>query len=570
MKITSDKSRYHRFSLYYDYSPDKVEFCRLLKDSFGWQKFSFNSDEGLKRWVFSDVFFVKLFVERFGSDVQVDADVIRTWHHEEGIQEQTQTRQETMNEVREKKTTDLKIKGIDGELYDYQKVGIEFLMASGGRAIIADPPGLGKSVQALGYATHSKFDRVLVICPASVKSSWENEIYKWTKLSYVVIDSKTDLAAIPADTKVWVINYDILKKHLDTLLKTRFDLLVADECHLVKNHQAQRTKAIRALAKHIPHIVLLSGTPLLSRPVEMFTLLNMIDPMTWSNWYEYTRRYCGGHQGRFGYDAKGATNVDELHSLIKHYFIRRQKTEVLSQLPPKNRIDIPFVLDGDIANEYDAVEESLVRYLREHKGKQPAEIAQAVQAEKLTQLNILRQLTALGGVKAASDLIEAVIDAEEKILVFSSFIDPLNQLQEKFNKNSVMLTGSTPVEERGEIVRKFQNDPNTKVFFGGIKSAGVGITLTAAQNVLFLDYSWNPADHQQAEDRLHRPGQEASSVNIYQLHAKGTVADKLQKVLKEKQKVFDRVIEGAEVPKTSEKQSMNAVLDGLFERWVES
>jgi SWI/SNF-related matrix-associated actin-dependent regulator 1 of chromatin subfamily A len=405
---------------------------------------------------------------------------------------------------------------------------------------------------------------VLVVCPASVKSSWEKEIKKWTHLKYVIIDSKTKIADIPSDVQMWVINYDILRKHFDQLMKTRFDLCVADECHYVKSPTATRTKVLRQLAKTIPHVVLLSGTPLLSRPVEMFTLLNMIDPTTWSNYYTFTRQYCAGKQGRWGWDASGASNTEELHERIKKYFIRRKKEEVLSQLPPKNRIDVPVTFPADIATEYDLAENNLIAYLREYAGKQPAEIARAVQAEKLAQLNVLRQLCAFGKLPAAEEIIESVLEADEKILVFSSFVEPLNILKDKLKDKAVIITGKTKVEDRGDIVDKFQTDPNVKVFLGGVKSAGVGITLTAAQNVLFLDYAWNPADMQQAEDRVHRPGQTASSVNIYQLHVDDTIDGKLKGILESKQKIFDSVVEGIVPDETND--TIKEVMDDLLQR----
>lgn len=735
MKIQAERSRYHRFALYYDYTPDRVEFCRILKDSFGWQRFSFESAHGLKRWVFSEALFVKLLHERF-PDITIDPAVLHAVQQEDGAVLSAQEQHAAVDEVKQKKDTEMVVKGIKGEPYPYQKVGVEFLMASGGRAIIADPPGLGKSLQAIGYHTHAGFSRTLVVCPASVKFAWASEVRKWTNRSYAIIDAKTDLSEIPSDTEFWIINYDIVRKHFDMLAKTRFDLLVADECHYVKNHQAIRTKAVRALSLNIPHIVLLSGTPLLSRPVEMFTLLNMIDRRTWANWYEFTRRYCvpgdapilmadltekpiskvkigdkiigwerkenglrrlvvtevkntlrrkaplqrvvlsngdvvtstpdhlwltgmsipgkphleyqaareanagltgtqkpsrvakimdapvsiypessdymqgylmgafrgdgwcselrmvrtspfkekpynavhvkritslpgshtvytlttgtgnyvaygygskncDGHRDRFGYNVSGASHVDELHDRIRRYFIRRAKAEVLSQLPPKNRIDRAVELSKDAQKRYNAVEDDFVQYLQAYAGKQPAEIARIISAEKLTQLNVLRHLTAMGKIDAAKEIIDSIIEADEKILVFCSFLEPLEALRDTYGDQAVMLTGSTPVADRAGIVERFQNDPSAKVFLGGIKSSGVGITLTAAQNVLFLDYSWNPADHQQAEDRVHRPGQEAESVNIYQLYASDTIDDKLQQMLERKRKIFDRVVEGA-------------------------
>jgi SWI/SNF-related matrix-associated actin-dependent regulator 1 of chromatin subfamily A len=888
MHIKAEKSSYHIFALYYDYNPQKVEFCRALKETYGWQNFTFNSEQGLKRWVFSDPVIVQEIVKAF-PDTLVDSDVARHVAAEFKHYAAAEAQQTEVQIVQQKTDTDITIKGIKGELYPYQKVGVEFLIASGGRAIIADPPGClsgdtkmiinrggnartftlrdlyyrfnggitnngngprkwrddvisnlrvlqdngefrltqikrviesgvksvitvtaktefttyridltpdhlimtpngwveaqnlksgdqivvngkrwcevceeetehadseytkkwrpknygccrkcirrassnykgfvgttakgkylevgglfahpikkkgirapkknggtpailqhilvyeaaqngvsyeewctmcrtntvpqnaffvdtrkyavhhingiktdnrienlqllthrehslahkadhikklwnvnsqtaivssvvdegktidtydiemdgeypnfvangivvhncGKSLQALAYIAHENFSRSLIVCPASVKSSWVKEAKKWTKMSFVEIDSKTDLSKIPADINLWIVNYDVLKKHLNTLLKTRFDCVTADEVHMVKSRTAQRTKALMAIAKHVPHIVLLSGTPLLSRPVEMYTLLNMVDPRTWNNWYDFTRKYCGGHQGRFGYEVGGATNTEELHTRIKRHFIRRQKKDVLTQLPPKVRIDVPVQLSPEMAEQYSAAEEDLASFLMMYKGKQPAEVAKMVAAEQLAKLNVLRQITAIGKIPTASDLIESVLEAGEKILVFSSFMEPLRQLQEKYADCSVMITGETSVQDRGAIVTKFQEDPNTKIFFGGIRSAGVGITLTAASNVVFLDYAWTPADMLQAEDRVHRPSQEASSVNIYQLHAEGTIDGRLLKLLKQKQVIFDKVIEGAAVLKEDHqatKQAFRDVVADVMER----
>ena len=282
MHIKAEKSAYHIFALYYDYNQSKVDFCRALKEAYGWEKFTFNSDQGLKRWVFSDPVIVQEIINAF-PDTLVDPEVARHVAKEFKHYAAMETQQTEVQKVQQKTDTNIEIKGIKGELYPYQKVGVEFLIASGGRAIISDPPGLGKSLQSLAYIAHENFARSLIVAPASVKSSWVKEAKKWTNMSYIEIDSKTDLSKIPANVQLWIINYDILKKHLDTLLKTRFDVVVADECHMVKSRTAQRTKALMAIAKHVPHVVLLSGTPLLSRPVEMYTLLNMVDPRTWNN-----------------------------------------------------------------------------------------------------------------------------------------------------------------------------------------------------------------------------------------------------------------------------------------------
>ena len=543
MKILLEKSKYHKFALYFDYTPSKVEFCKDLKDSFGWDKFSFDVHGELKRWVFSDSIFIQILAEKF-PEIQIDEEVHNTAISEKKWIKEEKSKNERIDVIRTKETTDFEVKGLKGEMYAYQKVGVEFLEASGGRAIIADSMGIGKSLQALAYIKYKGFKRSLIVCPASVKFSWENEVKKWTNMSSVIIDSKTDLALIDSSVNIWIINYDILKKHYPQLSKIKFYNTTGDECQYCKNPKSLRTKAFRALAADIPSVVLLSGTPLLSRPSELYSLLNIIDPTRWTNWYEYATKYCNLRQTRWGMDSSGVSNAEELHSLIKRYFIRREKKDVLVELPPKVFVDIPVQLDPKTKKEYDSAATDLANYLRDYAGKKNPEIERSMSAEKLTQLNILRKLSAMGKMKAALELIESIVDSGEKVLVFSSFVEPLMLLQSKIKSQSVMITGKTPVGERGEIVDKFQNDNNVKVFLGGTKSAGVGITLTAASSVIFLDYSFNPADLLQAQDRAHRIGTKAKSVNVYFLHAKGTIDEDLKEMIHVKQEIFDQIIDG--------------------------
>jgi len=436
------------------------------------------------------------------------------------------------------------IDGIKKELYEYQKKGIKFLLDSGGRALLADSPGVGKTAQALGYVTHSGHQRTLIICPASVKFSWESEIEKWTELSSFVVDSKTKLSDIPSDINCVIINYDILKKHFNEFMKYHWDCLVVDEAHMIKSPTAQRSKVVKALSRNIQSVIMLTGTPVLSRPIEMFNMLTIIDPKVWNNYYSYATKFCDGHQGYWGFEAKGATNLEELQSRISNYFLRRTKEEVLKELPRKNHIDVPIDLPVQEREEYDLVEENLIKYLREVKEKTDKEISKSLAGEKLVKLNLLREINALGKISTAKELIDNILEAGEKVLVFSSFNSPLKELADMYEENSVMILGETPVEERGVIVKKFQEDPNTKIFLGGFKSAGAGITLTAASNIINLDLPWNPADLEQSENRAHRPGAIYESLNIYQIISKNTLDGFMKKLLGTKQEIIDKLMIG--------------------------
>ncbi len=563
-RIFAAKSKYHRFAATFPYDPRKVGFIKnVIQGTLTWKEISFEDYKGEYRWVFSLAEIVDLLSSQF-PEFKVEDEVIeilkgeKKWKAEEG------QRVSAVDAVKQKNETSFNPKNIKAKLYDYQKIGVEFLMAANGRALIADEPGCGKTIQALSYVSHMNFGRVLIVCPATVKSVWEGEISKWTPHTAETINGQTKLSRIKHDTRFWIINYDILKKHLPELLKIHFDLIICDESHLIKNISTQRTKSVRQLSRNVPRIVFLTGTPLLSRPAEMFTMLNMLDPKTWSDWYQYTRRYCGGRDTYFGYDASGSTNIEELSGRIKSYYIRRRKEDILKELPPKIVQHIEIDLAKESRAEYDKAELSIARFLREDRGKQPVEIRRALAAEKLTLMANLRQIISTGKLAAATEIIDSVIESGQKIIVFSDFHSTLDTLASKYKDKAVMITGRTSNSERGGIVKKFQEDQGTSVFLGGIKSAGVGITLTAASHVLFIDYTWNPADHRQAEDRPHRVGVKHSSINIYYLCGKGTIDTKSRQRLTSKQKVFGKVFD-EDILGFSEPTDVSPAIAGMME-----
>lgn len=564
MKIKLLKTKYHRFAFESAYSPEVVDFCKALKETYGWQKFSFEASEKGKFWVFSEPDLIGVIRSQYPHTV-LEPEVQEIVLKEVRWLALLEQRKSEIEEIKLKTETDFHVPGMKKEMYAYQKIGVEFLIKSGGKAIIADSMGLGKTVQAIAYVKYSGFNRVLVVSPASVKGVWENEVKKWTNLKTYVIDSKTDLSDIPADIHFWIINYDLLKKMLPQLLKIHFDCIIADEAHFVKSLSAIRSKVLRQLSRVTEKLVLLTGTPLLSRPSELFSLLNMVDQKNWSNFREYTRKYCDIKMTRYGVDISGASNTAELHERIKRYFIRRHKDDVLKELPPKILIDVPSTLDKDTWKQYELAERNLASYLRSYQGKQPPDIAKMLQAEKLAKLGVLRMLSSMGKVKMAIEFVESIIESGDKVLVFGSFQEPLDRLKEVFKDKAVMITGRTPINERGGIVEAFQKDKNIQVFLGGFKSAGVGLTLTAASNFVALDLPWNPADLQQSIDRCHRIGSTANSVNVFRLIAPETIDEDMRNLLDEKQDTFDKVIDGKSA-ENMEKTMIDVAVEGIQRR----
>lgn len=528
-RIVQEKTKYYNYAFESPYSIENVNFCRELKMTYGWQEFSYNDG----RWRFKNPALIQVIRERFPS-LKIDSGIIVEVN--EKVEKEVR-----VEELKRSTDSSLLINGIKGKLYPYQKVGVEFFMNSGGKAMLCDEPGVGKTAQVLAYLAHTGKKRTLVVCPASVKFSWEMEVKKWTKLKSQIIDGKTNMASIEHDTNVVIVNYDVLKRLFNQLMLIEWDCLVGDESHLIKNNTAQRTKAFKAIAKKVKSLILLTGTPVLSRPAELWNALTLMDPKTWVNYWDFTRRYCDGHQSRWGWEAKGATNLEELQEKISRYFLRRRKEDVLKDLPKKVFIDFPVDMDDKTFKEYNTAEKEFSKYLRDYKNKKPWEITKVMGGEKLAKINALRQIAVWGKINSAKELVQSIIDSGQKVLVFSSFNAPLEFLKMEF-PDAVMITGKTPVKDRGEIIKQFQGDPDTNIFLGGTTAAGVGITLTAASYVIFLDYSWNPADMEQALNRAHRPGATAERLTIYQMFSKGSIDEFMRKLLSGKQEIFDKLL----------------------------
>lgn len=556
MKIIKEKTKYHKYALDTKYDTDVVAYCQYLKETFGWTEF--NWDHENKKWRFSDPLMINMFKRKF-SQTNIESVSQDILEYDRRI-EDDKIKAVNAERIRAATVTNFSPTGIIGDLYMYQNIGAEFLLNSGGRALLADAPGVGKTVQAISFVTHSGFKRTIVVCPASVKFSWESEVEKWTNLKSFIVGPKTKIDDIPFDAHFIIVNFDILKKFHNEFKKYNWDCMIVDECHLIKTPSAIRSKVVKSLSVDIPNIIMLTGTPVLSRPVEMFNMLSIIDPVVWNNYYSFAIKYCGGKQGHWGFEAKGATNLSELSEKIGKYFLRRTKEEVLKELPKKNRIPVIIDLPKDIRKEYELAEEDLEKYYLTYKPeKSEEEIEKSLSAEKLVKLNILREINTRGKSKTAIELIESIIDAGEKVIVFSGFKKPLRELHEKYKKNSVMILGDTDIDKRGEIVKKFQEDPKTNIFFGGMKSSGVGITLTAASNIIFIDLPWTPGDLEQAENRAHRPGAVYQSLNIYQINSRDSIDDFMGSLLKRKQEIIDKLIEGKE-----EKDDSNTLISNYL------
>ena len=425
------------------------------------------------------------------------------------------------------------------DLYDFQKEGLGFLTAKNGLGLIADDMGLGKTIQVISYLAENPDKRpALIIVPASLKINWQREIRKFM-INQPSVQILSGTKPYDLTAEVIIINYDIVKHWEDALKAYNFKVMILDEAHKIKNVKAQRSKAVKRISKTVPHRIALTGTPITNRPIELYNILDYLSPGTFKFW-GFAQRYCGATHTRFGWDFSGASNKEELHEKINRIFmIRRRKEDVLKQLPNKQKTVIPFELDN--VSEYKFAEAEFIEWLREKAGDQKAE--KAGNAEALVKIEYLKQLSVKGKMKQSVDWIKDFLETDQKLVVFATHTETLDLLQKEF-PNCVRIDGSTSQIKRDQAVQTFQNDSKYNLIIGNINAMGVGLTLTASSSVLFLEFPWTPADLQQAEDRVHRIGQEAEAVNIFYAVGNNTIDERIIELLEEKQSVINAIIDG--------------------------
>lgn len=445
------------------------------------------------------------------------------------------------------------------EYMSYQIACIEYCIGRE-RVLIGDQQGLGKTIEAIGLINYTNPDSILIVCPASLKINWYKELLRWLVEDYTIEMVKSNVPIWGSD--IAIVNYDILGGKVagkvvtrDDLLR-KYDMIVVDECHYVKNGKAIRTKALRNIINiqnHTSRIIMMSGTPFVNKPIELFPILQMLKSSLASNWATYTKRYCGAYRDKWGWKTSGASNLDELQSKLRStIMIRRVKDDVLTELPPK-RIQV-ISLEGDSANE----EEWWNEY-EDRKAKLMAEVEIAKTISKdayneairklryetkvaFSEMSKIRHDSALRKLDKCIEYIDDLMESVDKILVFFHHQDVMKILYDRLSKYGVVkLDGTDSPEEKDESVVRLQTDPNTRVFLGSIRAAGTGLTLTAAYNLIFVEFDWAPGIMDQCIDRSHRYGQMHPVLAQY-LMVDGTIDSKMLQISNEKQTIFDQVM----------------------------
>lgn len=442
------------------------------------------------------------------------------------------------------------------EPYEYQREGICFGLEHK-RIIIGDEPGLGKTLQSIGIVDTANAYPCLVICPSSLKINWQREFEKFTDKSALVLDNNVRttwgyLLSMGVH-QVAIVNYESLRKFFvwdirggkqfrlkDVVFNPQiqaFKSIIIDESHRVKDPSAQQTIFTKGLSVGKDWCILLSGTPVVNRPEDLIAQLSIMNRLgEFGGRAKFIADYCTDPKDK---TAKSAVPLSELsRQLYDTCMIRREKAKVLPQLPDKTRVDLYVDISND--KEYNLAAEDLAAYLQEYTECTDWEIRRKMRMEALVKFMTLRSLATRGKIAQAVDFIRTFLDSGKKLIVFCSLHEIVDELQKVFPR-AVTVTGRDSAVSKQASVDAFQNNPNVQLIICSIKAAGVGLTLTAASDVAFIELAWTYADCCQCEDRAHRIGQK-DNVTCYYLLGRGTIDHTIYRLIHRKKSIANEIM----------------------------
>lgn len=469
-----------------------------------------------------------------------------------------------------------------------QKEGILFLLRNK-KCVLADSMGTGKSLQSVIASIETKSDKILIICPASLKSTWKREISIYANDKDITIINGSEWNS---DTKFTIVNYDILdnfykipydisyetikdengeEKRVPKMIKNKkgelipkmrkslkkdkikecleqspmflanFDCVIIDEAHKLSNNTSIRYKVIEDFLKRSnpKYVFLLTGTPLTNKPINLYNILKLIDAEVTHDYQYYVTRYCEGKKMRLRTGKEitltgGASNLDELKEKIKHVYIRRMLTDMQDMV--NKTIETRY---------YDLSRSQMTRYrelwdeyitAQQEQGKYDSE-----EYRQLVEGILVRQYLAKEMIPNTIQLANEKLEDDEKVIIICTFTEEINQLKKYYKDKCVIYDGKMSAKQKDKAEYEFMNNPKVKVFIGQIIACSVGLTLTVAHTLIFNSYSWVAADNKQAEDRIYRINQTKDVLCIYQLFNDSISQNMFDKVMR-KQIISDNVI----------------------------
>ena len=446
---------------------------------------------------------------------------------------------------------------IKADLFPYQKEGVEFALFKK-VAIIADEMGLGKTVQAASCAVLKKqvfgFNKTLVVCPATLKSQWQKEIETFTNEKAFIINGTPKEREIQYRDEghfFFIVNYETILRDSQAINNAGFDFLILDEAQRIKNFETKTSSAIKRL--QVKHTLVITGTPIENRLIDIFSIVSVLDPYFFGPLWEFSYQHCLFDPVKTN-KINGYYNLQSLNNQLSEILIRREKREVLDQLPNVQQIDIPVELSPEQAEYHASYAKGLATILR--KKFLTAYDMQRMQL-LLSNMRMVCDSTYLIDektnvspkmVELENILLEQfdLRQTDRKIIIFSEWIKVhklIGRMLRLHKIGFVELNGKVPVKSRGSLIKKFESNPECKIFLS-TEAGGAGLNLQVADTLINFELPWNPAKKNQRIGRIDRLGQKSNRLTIYNLITRNSIEQQIAAGLIVKQNLFEGVLDG--------------------------
>ena len=445
---------------------------------------------------------------------------------------------------------------IKAELFPYQKEGVEFVLFKK-VAIIADEMGLGKTLQAAAAAVLKKqvfdFHKTLVVCPATLKSQWKKEIEGFTNEKALIVNGKPEERAaqyLKDNYFFFIVNYETVLRDSLAINKAGIDFLILDEAQRIKNYETKTSSSIKRLQPK--HTLVITGTPIENRLIDIFSVMSVLDPYFLGPLWEFSYQHCLFDPEKIN-KINGYYNLQALNGKLSDILIRREKRNVLDQIPNVQQIDIPVELSPEQA---------------EYHASYAKGIAAIICKKYLTAYDLQRLQLLLSSMRMVCDStylideetnvspkmeeLEHILfeqldlkNTDRKIIIFSEWIKVHKLIGQLLRQNKigfVELSGKVPVKSRGDLIKKFENSPECKVFLS-TEAGGAGLNLQIANTLINFELPWNPAKKNQRIGRIDRLGQKSDNLTIYNLITRDSIEQQIAAGLLVKQNLFESVLD---------------------------
>ncbi len=570
-----------KVNICFDYDPILIQTVRSYISNVFWDGIS-------KQWIAPIEAAYDAFIFAGAFDLLV-SPAIAELANKDGLKRQA------MVEASSALDADIEIPGIAMELLPYQKAGVAYIKKVR-KAILADQPGLGKTVQALAAIVSENALPAVIVCPNSLKLNWAREIDKFFPGHKTTVLSGTKSEEIE-DSDFLVINYDILYDRVNDIKSHGYISLVVDESHAIKNGKkrhvcprckapmrsnakncsscsatsvrplelwtVKRTDAVMKLARELSEqrfVILLTGTPITNRPMELVPQLEAIQKLdSFGGAWRFKNRYAPSKNV--------ATNSKELNEKLRSMcFVRRVKKDVYGELPPLREATQYLSPSDEIMSWYRGIELDAIEYFANRARELAAEAGEDEDGaywEKKMRLEPMRSLveitalrTAIAKVKKDSAIqwIDNFLESseDEKVIVFAEHIEFVEELAKYYGGIAVKIRGGVSVDDRQAAVDRFQTDPSCRLFIANMQSASEGLTLTAASDVVFCELGWTPAIHDQCVSRAYGRANDLHGATAWYLLAPNTIDESTFQLIASKREIVDAVTEGFDIVSVNE------------------